>query len=101
MSIIKGKIERPRELPQPKTPTKEEWEEQGFIVETFDEVYKKQMTRQEANLEILAKLTNIVNLNPNLRFGQILVAYNLIPSKTDLFYVESTDTLKALEVTYG
>ena len=54
-------------------------------------IKEKIQKRQEANLEILKHLTEIVMQYPELRFGQILSNYIL--SGEDAFYEESVDTL--------
>lgn len=36
------------------------------------------MNRQEYNRKIISKLSEIIEQNPDLRFGQILVNYNII-----------------------
>ena len=47
--------------------------------------------RQAANLEIMQKLNDIVNVHPELRFTQILSILNL---DTDKFYEEPWVTLE-------
>lgn len=52
------------------------------------------MTRQEANREILKRLTEVVEGHPDLRFGQILHSLDLVST---LYYEESTTTLNLLD----
>ncbi len=60
--------------------------------------------RQLANVRILKYLTDIVEHNPDLRFGQILFNWKLVQWENtddgikicDPFYEESVDTLKRL-----
>ena len=60
------------------------------------------MTRQEANREIIAKLSEIVEASPDLRFGQILwnvgILYWLTPGVLikDPHSEEPIDTLKRM-----
>lgn len=63
------------------------------------------MTRKEANLEIIKILTDVINQNPDWRFGQILYNLSVITRdpKTmvilDPFYQESTQTLNQMKMT--
>lgn len=60
--------------------------------------------RQLANVRILKHLTDIVEHNPGLRFGQMLFNWKLVQWENtddgikicDPFYEESVDTLKRL-----
>jgi hypothetical protein len=55
------------------------------------------MTRLEANMLILNKLTAYCLAHPDQRFGQILVNVGVVPRPNPLFQVESVDTLLAVE----
>lgn len=55
------------------------------------------MTRLQANEEILKRLGQIVQRNPNWRFHQILQNYNVENPGVDQWYEESTITLTNLE----
>lgn len=51
------------------------------------------MTRQEANRELVRRISEMVEMYPDLRFQQILMI-NGISDGTDKFNEESTTTLK-------
>lgn len=56
------------------------------------------MTRDEANMKLLARLKYYLSDNKDIRFGQALINLGLVPSdreirSSDLFYEESTKTL--------
>ena len=65
------------------------------------------MSRQEANLKILKKLEEHILNNPDTRFGQALRNTGIAVERqvrsgdflmwANLFYVESEDTLAAME----
>lgn len=56
------------------------------------------MTRQEANLEILKHLHDVVNEYPDWRFHQLLVNTDVMQSPVvDLFNEESTTTLHRVQ----
>jgi len=55
------------------------------------------MNRLNANRRILRLLGAYVNKNPTQRFGQVLVNLNILEEGTNMFFVESDDTLKSLE----
>ena len=67
-------------------------------------VQEKIAKRQLANVRILKHLTDIVEHNPDLRFGQILFNWKLVQWENtddgikicDPFFAESVDTLKRL-----
>ena len=64
-------------------------------LEKLKESYKnKVLQRHESNKKLIDKLSNLVDKHPDLRFGQILIAYGFVKSDTDLFYEEPIDTLK-------
>lgn len=66
------------------------------------------MDRRETNLKILELLHNIVEKNPDLRFGQILFNYVLStccseqgkPHVDDPFYEESIMTFNRIKLKY-
>lgn len=67
----------------------------AFELEKLQNSYKtKVLQRQFANRSLVDKLSNLVDKHPDLRFGQILIAYGFVKSDTDLFYEEPIDTLK-------
>lgn len=59
------------------------------------------MTRQQANGELADILTYLIELNPDLRFSQILLAYEFVMEYENEFYKEPQVILervrKALE----
>jgi hypothetical protein len=55
------------------------------------------MTRQEANLQILEILKALIEGNPDMRFHQLLWAYDITERDVDKFYEESTRTLSNLK----
>lgn len=55
------------------------------------------MNRQQVNKRILAALTVLVDVYPDMRFGQILSNFVLERGK-DIFYEEPTETLKRMSV---
>lgn len=67
-------------------------------------IQEKIAKRQLANVRILKYLTDIVEHNPDLRFGQILFNWKLVQWENtddgikicDPFFEESVDTLKRL-----
>ena len=64
-------------------------------LEKLKESYKnKVLQRYDSNKKLIDKLSNLVEKHPDLRFGQILIAYGFVKSDTDLFYEEPIDTLK-------
>lgn len=54
------------------------------------------MTRQEANRKILEILSEIVEAQPDWRFGQILDIAGTVLQGHDMFFEESTATLKRM-----
>ena len=53
--------------------------------------------RFEANKKLLQYLEKCINDNPDLRFGQILLGFNLISEDSQkTFYEESVDVLKRI-----
>jgi hypothetical protein len=66
------------------------------------------LTRQEANLQIISKLIALVGQNPDVRFGQALVALGVLEYESDvtndqgelvhvdMFDVESVDILAGM-----
>lgn len=54
-------------------------------------------TRLEANREIIIKLEDYLEANPDSRFIQALWALNVIEQNQDKFYEESEATLKVLQ----
>ena len=59
------------------------------------ELYKDKIKqRQIHNKQIVEYLSELVNSNPDLRFGQILIAYGFIKEGIDTFYEEPSETLK-------
>lgn len=59
---------------------------------------KKKMTRYQANKQILEKLAKLVEKYPDWRFNQILSNTDVVLEGQDMFYDESTETLKRLEI---
>lgn len=67
-------------------------------------IQEKIAKRQLANVRILRHLTDIVEHNPDLRFGQMLFNWKLVQWENtddgikicDPFYEESVDTLQRL-----
>ncbi len=57
--------------------------------------------RKEANLKILAKLGQIIDQYPYLRFQQVLSIYKISEPHKDKFYEESVTTLNNLEFEEG
>lgn len=65
------------------------------------------MNTKETNMEIIRLLVNVINMYPELRFGQILQATEVVrlqrdmvlskPYLSDNFYEESEDTLERLK----
>lgn len=53
--------------------------------------------RKKANFKILAKLGQIIDQYPYLRFQQILAIYKISELCEDKFYEESVETLQKLE----
>jgi hypothetical protein len=63
--------------------------------------------RLSSNIQIVQKLSELIIKYPDQRFGQILINYGFIETKTDLktfetvvkdpFYEESIDTLKRVK----
>lgn len=53
--------------------------------------------RKKANFKILAKLGQIIDQYPYLRFQQILAIYKISELYEDKFYEESVETLQKLE----
>lgn len=59
------------------------------------ESYKEKIKqRQIHNKQIVEYLSELVNSKPDLRFGQILIAYGFIKEGVDTFYEEPSETLK-------
>ena len=55
------------------------------------------MDQQNANLEILWILAQLVKNHPELRFHQLLFTYGVISNGRDKFYESSFSTLKHLQ----
>jgi len=62
------------------------------------------MTRQEANREIVRRLSNWVEIYPDLRFSQVLYGAGVVKDHpvgingwADDFYLESTELLKRMD----
>ena len=58
---------------------------------------KINLTRLEANREIILLLEDFLERNPDLRFVQALHALRIIDGNKDKFYEESKETLKIVE----
>lgn len=54
-----------------------------------------QLSRQQANIEILLRLTQLVAEQPSIRFGQLLINHGLALDG-GLFFYESTELLKIM-----
>lgn len=59
------------------------------------------MTRLEANRELLKLISEYIKKNPDIRFGQALVNVGLIERPNDIFYIESEEHLKKVQLTTG
>lgn len=57
----------------------------------------KTNTRLKYNLDILSKLSDYCIKHPEVRFQQALVNTNIIIHDSDLFYEESSVTLKRIK----
>jgi hypothetical protein len=63
------------------------------------------MTRKEANMEIVRLLLNFINMNPEQRFGQILMNLNIVQRDNESgklvnnFYEEPEKTLERVKET--
>ena len=55
---------------------------------------QKIKSRQEYNKQIVHKLSHYVDKYPDLRFGQILVAFNFIKTEIDIFLRRTRRYLK-------
>ncbi|NJO65314.1 MAG: hypothetical protein HC836_46630 [Richelia sp. RM2_1_2] len=59
---------------------------------------KEEMNRLDANRQLLEMLKDLVEKNPELRFGQILAGYGfIINDPQENFYVESTNILARVQ----
>ena len=61
---------------------------------TLEKQQEKIHYRQEANRELIEKLTTYVEKYPDLRFGQILEIFGFVINDINLYNEESVDTLE-------
>lgn len=54
-------------------------------------------TRNEANKEIIKLLLEKIEQNSDIRFGQLLIALNIIPYDKQVFVEESVDILSKVK----
>ena len=65
------------------------------------------MNRKEANMEIVRLLVNLINMHPDMRFGQLLQMAGIVlydeerKVLLDNFYEESTHTLDKVKAIMG